>query len=284
MQIQFNSLDNSNQPMLSYDETVKGLFRKPIQDIGDIVLEKETENLIIKIKNDIKYPTLENESSQTLRNILFSGPPRTAKTLTVEAIAKELNISFCKLDKGWILKYGDICTIPFLCQILKERLPVILLIDEIETVCNYMFIRELLQNINCKGLYVIGTTNFPNKLDGAMNRRFGCQISFQLPEKTRRKKMYALSFIKEAKRFTIEFNPSDDLLSQLAEESKGLSGGDIYDHTSFVFGQIRDTAIENLGNEILEDDAIREEMKKLLNETTNVHVAAEKLGLCILFT
>ena len=109
--------------------------------------------------------------------------------------------------------------------------PAIIFIDELDSICSVSeheatrrLKTELLVQMGVAdnhGIVVLGATNAPWELDGAIRRRFEKRVYIPLPEEEARRRVFELNIGKAPSDLT------DENLNQLAKMTEGYSGSDI---------------------------------------------------------
>ena len=203
------------------------LKRKLLRDFVDIVSNKELAK-----QYDIFPP-----------NMLFYGPPGTGKTYISQKLAEQTGLAYCAIkpsDLASIWVHGSQQLIRDLfdkaVKLAREnKRGCLLLIDEFDAVAGKRTednhdhqsgeVAELLTQLNdCvdKNVYVIGTTNFINRIDKAVIRkgRIDEVVFFGMPDANCRRQIFEL----ELKKRPHEDNIDLELLSNLTD---GYTSSDI---------------------------------------------------------
>lgn len=216
-----------------------GKTKTSFADVAGIDAEKkEVMQIVDFLKNPKKFQDL---GARVPRGILLSGDPGTGKTLLARAIAGEANVPFFAAsgsDFAGIIVGLGVAKIKEFFEMAKRNAPCILFIDEIDAIgqrrsqhsfndqdreqtLNQLLIEmDGFQNEN--GIIVIGATNRPDMLDGALLRpgRFDRQVYIELPDLSGRKEILDLY----AKKIKISANVN---LQDIARGTTGFSGADL---------------------------------------------------------
>lgn len=203
------------------------LKRKLSRDFVDIVSNKELAK-----EYDIQPP-----------NMLFFGPPGTGKTYISQRLAEQCGLAFCSIKPSDLASVWVHGSQKLLRQLFeqaeslakKNKRGCLLLIDEFDAVApkrseedhNHQSgeVAELLTQLNdCveKNIYVIGTTNFLNRIDKAVIRkgRVDEVVFIGMPDADCRRQIFEL----ELKKRPHEDNIDMELLSKLTD---GYTSSDI---------------------------------------------------------
>lgn len=223
------------------------LKRKLLRDFVDIVSNKELAK-----QYDILPP-----------NMLFYGPPGTGKTYISQRLAEQTGLAYCAIkpsDLGSVWVHGSQQLIRSLfdkaVKLAKEnKRGCLLLIDEIDAIApkrteedhNHQSgeVAELLTQLNdCieKNVYVIGTTNFLNRIDRAVIRkgRVDEVVFIGMPDAECRRQLFEI----ELKKRPHDEEIDTDLLSRLTD---GYTSSDI----SYI---VKETARNSFETSIKSED------------------------------
>jgi vacuolar protein-sorting-associated protein 4 len=213
--------------------------------LDDIIGLNETKTLlkqIIFMPRDM--PQLFTGNRSPPRSILLYGPGGTGKTLVGKALATVSQLPF------FAVSYSDIVSkwqgesergVKALFEMLKTKAPVILFIDEVDSLCskrtnnsgggNSKTLQEFLiqldgisgsnSNTEKERVLFIGCTNIPWDLDMAMRRRFQRRVYIPLPDERTRKEMF--QYFMKNNSHTI----TNEQFDKLAKMTESYSGDDI---------------------------------------------------------
>lgn len=216
-----------------------GKPKTTFKDVAGINSEKqELMEVVDFLKNKDKFKAV---GARVPRGVLLSGNPGTGKTLLARAIAGEANVPFFAASgsdfSGIIVGLG-VAKIKEIFEMARRSAPCILFIDEIDAIgqrrSQHSFndqdreqtLNQLLIEMdgfsNDTGIIVIGATNRPDMLDGALLRpgRFDRQVYIDLPDLSGRREILDL-YVKKVKM-------ADNVnLQDLARGTTGFSGADL---------------------------------------------------------
>jgi len=208
-------------------------------DVGG--LEDEVKKVREMIELPLKHPELfERLGVEAPKGVLLHGPPGTGKTLLAKAVASETNANFYSIGGPEIMSkfYGE--SEERLREIFKQaedNAPSIIFIDEIDSIAPkrdevtgeterrvVAQLLALMDGLESRGkVVVIGATNRPNAIDGALRRpgRFDREIEIGVPDKKSRLEILQIH--------TRGMPVADDVrLEKLADITHGYVGADLW--------------------------------------------------------
>ncbi|KEY73839.1 hypothetical protein S7711_03134 [Stachybotrys chartarum IBT 7711] len=207
------------------------------EDIAGLEAAKETLKEAVVLP--IKFPSLFQGKRRPWKGILLYGPPGTGKSYLAKAVATEANSTFFSISSSdlvskWMGESERL--VKALFSMARENKPSVIFIDEIDALCgprgegeseaSRRIKTEILVQMegvgnDSQGILVLGATNIPWQLDGAIRRRFQRRVHIGLPDVNGRARMFKLA-IGDTE---TALQPSD--LHVLATKSEGFSGSDI---------------------------------------------------------
>lgn len=176
---------------------------------------------------------------QTPNGMLLYGPPGCGKTFVAEKFAEESGFNFILVkssDLGSTYIHGSQEKIARLFKVAEQNAPIVVCFDEFDALVpdrsspNGQYasseVNEFLTQLNncsSRGIFVIGTTNRPDKIDPAVLRtgRIDKQVYVPLPDKEARREMFLLH---------LEGRPMDEATidaDKLSEMTEGFIASDI---------------------------------------------------------
>lgn len=166
-----------------------------------------SQRVIFVIKNKEK---VEKYKLTAPNGMLLYGPPGCGKTFVAEKFAEETGFNFILVkssDLASSFVHGSQEKIAQLFKQAEEKAPIVICFDEFDALvpdrsnpgAQYSSgeVNEFLSQLNnCsqRGIFVVGTTNRPDKIDPAVLRtgRIDKQVYVPLPDKEARKEMFML--------------------------------------------------------------------------------------------
>ena len=210
-------------------------FEKPDITFDDLFGYKEVKNqLRADVVGPLTCPSKQGKCNKLEESTFFMlyGPPGTGKTRFAKALATEVNnCTFIQVSNAKILsRYvgGSEKIITSLFQMAKELKPSIIFIDHAEAMLgdrdNAMssarhFFKEMQ---NCLGVVVVGTTDYPERIDRTLRRRFPNKCFVGMPSPGERTLMF---------KHHLKGLFTDDEFRKLGDASDGFLPSDI-DHFS----------------------------------------------------
>ena len=219
-------------------EGVTNLVDVSYEDIGG--LKEEVKKVREMIEIPLKRPELfEKLGIAPPKGVLMHGPPGTGKTLLAKAVANESDAHFIVINGPEIMsKYvgGSEENLREFFEEAEENAPSIIFIDELDAIApkreetqgeverrTVAQLLTLMDGLNSRGqVVVIGATNRPDSLDGALRRpgRFDREIEIGVPDKDERKEIMEIH--------TRGMPLADDVdLDDLADTTHGFVGADL---------------------------------------------------------
>ena len=195
-----------------------------------------TQRVIFVIKNKEK---VEKYKLTTPNGMLLYGPPGCGKTFVAEKFAEETGFNYILVkssDLASSFVHGSQEKIAQLFKQAEQAAPVVICFDEFDALVpdrsnpgsqyTATEVNEFLSQLNnCskRGIFVIGTTNRPDKIDPAVLRtgRIDKQVYVPLPDKEARKEMFLIHLKGRP------FDESNINAEKLSELSEGYIASDI---------------------------------------------------------
>ena len=195
-----------------------------------------SQRVIFVIKNKEK---VEKYKLTAPNGMLLYGPPGCGKTFVAEKFAEETGFNFILVkssDLASSFVHGSQEKIAQLFKQAEQKAPIVICFDEFDalgpdwsaigTQYSAGEVNEFLSQLNnCsqRGIFVVGTTNRPDKIDPAVLRtgRIDKQVYVPLPDKEARREMFLLH---------LQGRPYDESnidVEKLAELSDGFIASDI---------------------------------------------------------
>lgn len=219
-------------------EGVSNLVGISYDDIGG--LKEEVKKVREMIEIPLKKPELFDKLGiAPPKGVLMHGPPGTGKTLLAKAVANESDAHFIVINGPEIMsKYvgGSEENLREFFEEAEENAPSIIFIDELDAIApkreetqgeverrTVAQLLTLMDGLNSRGqVVVIGATNRPDSLDGALRRpgRFDREIEIGVPDKEERKEIMEIH--------TRGMPLAEDVdLDDLADTTHGFVGADL---------------------------------------------------------
>lgn len=194
------------------------------------------------------------------RGILLYGPPGTGKTQVARVLASESGLAFIAasssdLKAGYTGQSGG--KVKQLFEKARAQAPCILFLDEIDTVAQARgggdsftaeIVAQLLQELDGvatkKGqVFLLGASNHPESIDGALLSRFERKIEIGLPDADARAAILALQLAGKPLDFDVEA-----ACAALAARAEGMSGRDLQSLVTTATRKALQRAMETSGD------------------------------------
>ncbi len=285
-----NSTVNGSKPEMPEMERLEMFIPEPPKrKIDDLIVPTIVRERIETALNSILYHdvlyhewNLKKIDPQGRRvAINMYGPPGTGKTFCAEAIAhyldqKMIKVNYAEIESKYVGETPKNITAAFK---KASETNAVLFFDEADSILGKRLTNVtqsadhgvnvsrsvmLLELDKFEGV-VIFATNLASNYDGAFVRRILAHIEFELPDETCLVKLWQYLLPEEVPR-------AEDINSEwLAQESKGLAGGDILNVVKLAASQ----AVSRKGNERL---VMQSDIRSAIAQIKN---AKEKIGSTI---
>lgn len=228
-------IDEEKQYMENGLQRIKSSFT-----LEDVKISEKQKDKLLKLGNHIKYRRKvyeqwnmqEKYSYGKNMTVLFSGPPGTGKTMTAEALSRELDLPLYRADLSVVMdKYiGE--TEKRLEKIFNicESRNVILFFDEADVIFgkrgeikdakdkfSNSHVSYILQRIEQYDGMIILATNLKNNIDTAFLRRIKYVVEFYMPNSDIRREIWNNGFSGEI--------PTEGIDIEFLADKVELSGG-----------------------------------------------------------
>lgn len=258
-----------------------------------------TQRVIFVIKNKEK---VEKYKLTAPNGMLLYGPPGCGKTFVAEKFAEETGFNFILVkssDLASSFVHGSQEKIAQLFKQAEKNAPIVICFDEFDALvpdrsnpaAQYSAgeVNEFLSQLNnCsqRGIFVVGTTNRPDKIDPAVLRtgRIDKQVYVPLPDKEARKEMFMLH---------LQGRPYEEG-SIDAEKLSELSDGFIASDIAYVVNdaamiaaftdqsiteELLETSVKNTHPSLRVDTLkIYDEIKQKMENTERQNIGCRKIG------
>lgn len=239
--------------------------------LRDIAGMNELKRLVTEsFINVLKNKELAKKFGINPPSFLFYGPAGVGKTFFAEKVAEETGINFIRVtpdDLASSYIHGTQAKIGELFKEAEEKAPTLLFLDEFDAMVPRRSTNDenfqngevneflcMLNNANERGIYVMASTNHPERIDNAILRtgRIDELIYVDLPDKEARESLFRLKLSKLPTVNNLN-------LSQLADMTKGFNCSDI--------GYIVQVASRRMFNESIAQNACRLITQEVLIES-----------------
>lgn len=258
-----------------------------------------SQRVIFVIKNKEK---VEKYKLTAPNGMLLYGPPGCGKTFVAEKFAEETGFNFILVKSSDLASsfiHGSQEKIAQLFKQAEEKAPVVICFDEFDALvpdrsnpgAQYSSgeVNEFLSQLNnCsqRGIFVVGTTNRPDKIDPAVLRtgRIDKQVYVPLPDKEAREKMFLLH---------LQGRPYDENnidVERLSELSDGFIASDIayvVNDAAMVAAftdqeiteDLLETSVKNTHPSLRADTLqIYDDIKRKMDDTERHNMARHRIG------
>lgn len=184
------------------DDFPNNIVRNPRMKPSEVVGLEAMNDIIEGAISPNKFPRLFSGPRKPWRAVLLFGPPGTGKTYLAETVATEAEVSkFLCISPSDLSPNQDVesaSLVRGLFQYARDNTPSIIFFDEVDSLLSERFESEYESSTKMKseflirmdgarydndGILVIGATNIPWVLDGAILRRFEKSCTLLFPKR-----------------------------------------------------------------------------------------------------
>ncbi len=223
--------DDLELPNVSLDDDIGGygeVKERLKEDLVDLVLGKD------KIKDETDIKELENLLP---RGVIFYGPPGTGKTYFAKAIATSLSatviiVSGPELKSKWVGESEENLRRVF--RRARQAAPAVVIFDEIDAFAHqrgtysgsgveHSMVNQLLTEMDGfrknEMIFVVGTTNFLESLDGALMRPGRFEFLIEIPAPTQEDRKAILDIYNKKMGLGLD----DKIIAHLVRRTEGYA-------------------------------------------------------------
>ena len=280
------SVQSAGQAPRDKDSTLELLeILESTVPLSDVALPSKTREALIQIieeQRDVKK--LATKGIVPTNRVLLCGPPGCGKTLTANALAKEINIpvAYVKLD-GLVSSYlGQTGTnIRKIFEYVKNK-RILLFLDEFDAIAKKRddahelgelkrVVTTLLQNMDAMSgnVFLVAATNHHHLLDPAIWRRFNTSILLDLPDGSQREAIIDKFWKEVLSSYKLD-------MKTLVALTEGTSGAQI---NNFLQSLAKNCIMHNKGKSIDKKDIVSTWLKQstlFISEDSEAYTRALK--------
>jgi len=179
-----------------YWYTDKNLYRQVMKSSwGKVILDEDMKKDLVEVASDFFASEADYDDLGVpwRRGLLFHGPPGNGKTISIKALMHTLLDMKPAIPTLYVKSAPNIFTINAVFRQARAMSPCMLVLEDIETIVTPMtrsyFFNQLDGIEDNRGLFVVASTNFLDKLDPGLTKRpsrFDRKYFFALPNEHER--------------------------------------------------------------------------------------------------